>query len=109
MTAAEAVSPTAFAPSEAQPAEPRILGLPPPPPRQPGEAGNVLDVSTGNTISLDVLGPVVVNEDGTLARIANWHAMTDEERRTTQRVLSARNNARLARLRAAKAEPEALD
>ncbi|KIM41939.1 hypothetical protein M413DRAFT_445140 [Hebeloma cylindrosporum] len=48
------------------------------------------------SIKLDELGPMVVNNDGTLSRIANWAQMTDAERERTVRVLSKRNRLRLA-------------
>lgn len=60
-------------------------------------------------MSLDALGPVVVGVDGTLARIGNWSAMTPQEKERTQRLISERNNARLAALKAAQVKPEALD
>jgi len=47
-------------------------------------------------VKLDELGPMVVNTDGTLSRIANWTQMTDMERGRTLRLLSARNKLRLA-------------
>lgn len=43
---------------------------------------------------------MVVNKDGTLAQIANWEAMTEEEKESTLRVLGKRNKARLEALRA---------
>ncbi|KAF8646262.1 hypothetical protein AX16_007302 [Volvariella volvacea WC 439] len=49
----------------------------------------------GASITLDELGPMVVNSDGTLSRIANWGEMTDIEKRRTLRVLVARNQIRL--------------
>ncbi|KAL7006351.1 hypothetical protein EMMF5_004004 [Cystobasidiomycetes sp. EMM_F5] len=52
-----------------------------------------LDVSSGKA-SIE-LGPVVVNEDGTLSRITNWAKMTERERATTMRVLVKRNRERL--------------
>jgi len=55
-----------------------------------------LDSTTVQTVKLDELGPLVVNSDGTLSRIANWQNMTEAERERTLRVLSARNKARLA-------------
>ncbi|KAJ3100334.1 hypothetical protein HDU96_010377 [Phlyctochytrium bullatum] len=57
--------------------------------------------TTTTTVPLDALGPVVVNEDGTLSRIANWHSMTEAEQKNTLRVLGKRNQARMARLKAA--------
>ncbi|KAH9911770.1 uncharacterized protein BXZ73DRAFT_107490 [Epithele typhae] len=53
-------------------------------------------VNGGQTFRFDKLGPVVVNSDGTLSRIANWESLTARERETTVRVLLARNRVRLA-------------
>ncbi|KAH6912003.1 hypothetical protein BKA70DRAFT_1098266 [Coprinopsis sp. MPI-PUGE-AT-0042] len=50
-----------------------------------------LDVSSQKAVKLDALGPMVVNKDGTLSRIANWQILTEHERKNTLRVLSARN------------------
>jgi len=73
-----------------------ILALP-----APGESTHQLDVSgSGSTVSLDHLGPIVVNVDGTLARITNWHEMTDMERRNTGVVVAKRNIQRLEALKA---------
>jgi len=44
------------------------------------------------------MGPLVVNEDGTLSRITNWAQMTVEERERTVRVLGKRNKLRLEQL-----------
>jgi hypothetical protein len=87
---------------------PTVLALPPPQRRdQPGNS--VLDISSGSaSIKLDALGPVVVAEDGTLSRIGNWSQMTADEQRNTQRIISERNNRRMAALRA-KARVEPLD
>lgn len=65
-----------------------------------------LDVSGegGSTVTLDHLGPMVVNVDGTLARISNWDQMTEIERKNTLRVLGKRNKQRLEALKAAEAE-----
>jgi guanyl-specific ribonuclease Sa len=54
-----------------------------------------LDVSSGQGLKLDKLGPMVVNRDGTLSRIANWEHMTEIERRNTLRILGKRNQLRL--------------
>ncbi|KAF8300419.1 hypothetical protein DL93DRAFT_2090986 [Clavulina sp. PMI_390] len=54
-----------------------------------------LDVNSGDAIKFDSLGPLVVNSDGTLSRIANWHEMTERERATTVRLLVKRNKIRL--------------
>jgi predicted Fe-S protein YdhL (DUF1289 family) len=50
-------------------------------------------------VKLDHLGPMVVNRDGTLSRIANWEHMTEIERRNTLRILGKRNQLRLDGLR----------
>ncbi|KAE8349744.1 hypothetical protein BDV28DRAFT_140555 [Aspergillus coremiiformis] len=61
-----------------------------------------LDVSgDGSTVKLDHLGPLVVNQDGTLSRIANWAQMADIEKKNTLRVLGKRNRLRLEALKAA--------
>ncbi|KAG0291912.1 hypothetical protein BGZ96_004713 [Linnemannia gamsii] len=61
----------------------------------------------GQDIKLDLLGPVVVNEDGTMSRIDNWHEMADIEKANVRRILLKRNNARLTRLRAARDQAQA--
>ncbi|RYP54218.1 hypothetical protein DL768_000997 [Monosporascus sp. mg162] len=53
----------------------------------------------GTGVKLDHLGPLVVNEDGTLSRISNWDKMADIERENTLRILGRRNKERLAALR----------
>ncbi|RAL05714.1 uncharacterized protein BO80DRAFT_78989 [Aspergillus ibericus CBS 121593] len=64
------------------------------------ESATKLDVSgDGSTVKLDHLGPVVVNQDGTLSRISNWEQMTEIERRNTLRVLGKRNKMRLDALK----------
>ncbi|KTW30331.1 hypothetical protein T552_00804 [Pneumocystis carinii B80] len=58
--------------------------------------------SSGNhqsTLRFDNLGPLVVNRDGTLARIENWETLTDIEKRNIERVLVRRNRQRLEALR----------
>ncbi|KAE8160655.1 hypothetical protein BDV40DRAFT_211929 [Aspergillus tamarii] len=60
-----------------------------------------LDVSgDGSTVKLDHLGPLVVNQDGTLSRIANWAQMTEMEKKNTLRVLGKRNKQRMEALKA---------
>ncbi|KAL2784346.1 hypothetical protein BJX66DRAFT_316748 [Aspergillus keveii] len=62
-----------------------------------------LDVN-GDGVKLDHLGPLIVNADGTLARISNWAQMTEIEKRNTLRVLGKRNKARMDALKAKQAE-----
>jgi hypothetical protein len=54
----------------------------------------------GGTIAMDAMGPVVVNDDGSLSRITNWGKLTEREREVTQRRIAKRNAERLERLRA---------
>ena len=54
-----------------------------------------LDVSSGKAVVLDQFGPVVVNSDGTLSRITNWQAMTEDEKSTAKRLIAKRNVRRL--------------
>ncbi|KAL2155561.1 hypothetical protein VTH82DRAFT_303 [Thermothelomyces myriococcoides] len=54
----------------------------------------------GQPVALDALGPMVVNRDGTVSRIANWPEMTEIERENTLRILCKRNQLRLGNLRA---------
>lgn len=84
-----------------QPRQPEVLALPAP----EGEgAGTIsLDVSTGDKVSLDHLGPVVVTLTGQLRRITNWAQMTEREQSITHRRITKRNRERLATLRAAQA------
>ncbi|KAJ3983556.1 hypothetical protein F5890DRAFT_1522375 [Lentinula detonsa] len=66
------------------------LGLLPAPSDTPTKK---LDVGSGQNQKtvLDELGPMVVNSDGTLSRIANWSNMTEAEQERTLRVLGSRN------------------
>lgn len=68
-------------------------------------SGIKLDVSAegGSTVKLDHLGPLVVNQDGTVSRISNWAQMTEQEKKGTLRVLGKRNKQRLDALKAAEA------
>ncbi|KAH7922521.1 hypothetical protein BV22DRAFT_1131377 [Leucogyrophana mollusca] len=65
----------------------------------PSNGGNSTQVhiESDQALKLDGLGPMVVNSDGTLSRIANWESMTEAERDRTMRVLAARNKIRLAK------------
>ena len=63
-----------------------------------------LDINSGESIAMDAMGPVVVNDDGSLSRIANWPMLTDREKEVTQRRIAKRNNERLDRLRQAAKE-----
>lgn len=71
------------------------------------EDAQKLDVSgSGSSVKLDHLGPLVVNRDGTLSRIANWDKMTEIEKKNTLRILGKRNQLRRDALNAANNEGE---
>eukprot|EP00439_Symbiodinium_sp_Y106_P013295 s7788_g1.t3 len=55
-------------------------------------------VVDGNPVKMDRLGPLVINTDGSIARINKWHEMTEHEQTNTLRVLGKRNKMRLAKL-----------
>jgi hypothetical protein len=57
----------------------------------------------GTTASLDHLGPMVVNVDGTMSRISNWDKMAEIEKKNTLRIIGKRNKERLAALKGAAA------
>ncbi|KAF2841396.1 hypothetical protein M501DRAFT_969796 [Patellaria atrata CBS 101060] len=66
---------------------------------------NKIDMSSGSgSISMDHLGPLVVNKDGTLSRISNWAEMSEIEKRNTMRILVKRNQIRTDELKAVQAQ-----
>ncbi|KAJ6282457.1 hypothetical protein J3E71DRAFT_379837 [Bipolaris maydis] len=72
--------------------------LPLPSPSTATDTTTQLNVD-GQAVKLDHLGPLVVNKDGTLSRIANWESMAEIERQNTLRILVKRNQVRLGALR----------
>lgn len=73
------------------------------PPPESGFGAPQLEVG-GEGVTLDHLGPMVVNKDGSLSRIANWETMSEKEKKNTLRVLGKRNQARLAELKGEQSE-----
>ena len=60
-----------------------------------GDGGEkVRQLKFGETIKLDDIGPIIVNEDCTMRRIANWHSLTQREKNGAQRRIAARNKSR---------------
>ena len=72
-----------------------LLALPAP---EDASTSVTLDVSTGQPVVLDHLGPVVVNTDGTLSRIANWAELSEHEQKVSLRRIAKRNVERLQAL-----------
>eukprot|EP00320_Phaeocystis_rex_P021824 CAMPEP_0119073964 /NCGR_PEP_ID=MMETSP1178-20130426/70450_1 /TAXON_ID=33656 /ORGANISM="unid sp, Strain CCMP2000" /LENGTH=128 /DNA_ID=CAMNT_0007056091 /DNA_START=46 /DNA_END=432 /DNA_ORIENTATION=+ len=60
----------------------------------------------GETITLDELGPVVLQKDGRLGRLSNWHDMTEAEQTTALQFVAKRNAKRRQALLKAQAEEE---
>lgn len=80
------------------------LPLPEPP---KADEGSTLDMSSGSaSVKMDAMGPLVVNQDGSLSRIENWHQMTEMEKKSTLRIIGKRNQARREALLAMEAEKE---
>ncbi|KAF1928960.1 prenylcysteine oxidase 1 [Didymella exigua CBS 183.55] len=73
------------------------------PPVESGSGAPQLEVD-GEGVTLDHLGPMVVNKDGSLSRIANWETMSEKERKNTLRVLGKRNQLRLRELKGEQSE-----
>ncbi|KAI4866542.1 hypothetical protein F4820DRAFT_245584 [Hypoxylon rubiginosum] len=68
---------------------------------EPGQTGDTTQIPVGGDgVKLDHLGPLVVNENGTMSRIANWAEMAEIERQNTLRILGKRNRLRLDALKA---------
>ncbi|EPS34068.1 hypothetical protein PDE_09030 [Penicillium oxalicum 114-2] len=81
------------------------LYLPPSSDADHQQSGNIrLDVNSDSGVTLDHLGPMVVNVDGSLSRIGNWAQMAEIERKNTLRIIGKRNKERLAKLRAAEGQ-----
>ena len=48
----------------------------------------------GEPIVLDNVGPVIINTDGSLSRISNWHEMCAVEQERALTMIAARNKRR---------------
>jgi len=59
-----------------------------------------------STTLLSDLGPIIINLDGTMARIPNWLELTEHERAKTMRVIAKRNKVRKEALLEAAAAAE---
>ncbi|KAG9246264.1 hypothetical protein BJ878DRAFT_497841 [Calycina marina] len=82
--------PTASIPTTATEAQKAPLTIEAPPTDSPATQIRV----DGEAVKLDALGPMVINVDGTISRINNWHGMTEHEQATTKRLLIRRNEMR---------------
>ena len=65
-------------------------------PSSVGDSGEInRQITLGETISLEELGPIIINADGTTRRITNWSTLNKNEQENSWRVISARNLKRL--------------
>ena len=86
---------------------PQQLALPAPDELKGEGSGSAVQLTLGQRVSLqDELGPLVVNSDGSVARIANWQQMTEGERSSVMRVLGKRNRERLDALKEKVPQPQ---
>ena len=67
--------------------ENEILALPAP-------STDSMDGQATSTTLLSNLGPIIINLDGTMARIPNWLELTEHEQAKTMRVIAKRNKVR---------------
>jgi hypothetical protein len=63
------------------------------------------ELQIDQTIKLEELGPMVVNEDGTMSRVNNWSEMTEFEKKSFNRLILKRNKERLEKLKAMGVKP----
>lgn len=61
-------------------------------------AGQATKIALGEKVSLDELGPMVVNKDGTVSRITNWDVKLPHEREAIAKKISKRNQERIRAL-----------
>eukprot|EP00929_Paragymnodinium_shiwhaense_P090357 TRINITY_DN50516_c0_g1_i1.p1 TRINITY_DN50516_c0_g1~~TRINITY_DN50516_c0_g1_i1.p1 ORF type:complete len:171 (-),score=24.96 TRINITY_DN50516_c0_g1_i1:7-519(-) len=64
----------------------------------PDDAQASHNMKLGDKFKFDSLGPIIVNKDGTLRRIANWAQLVDVEREGVLKKLLKRNQLRLEAL-----------
>eukprot|EP00557_Chaetoceros_sp_GSL56_P005131 CAMPEP_0176500984 /NCGR_PEP_ID=MMETSP0200_2-20121128/13894_1 /TAXON_ID=947934 /ORGANISM="Chaetoceros sp., Strain GSL56" /LENGTH=145 /DNA_ID=CAMNT_0017899791 /DNA_START=95 /DNA_END=532 /DNA_ORIENTATION=- len=74
---------------------PEILQLPPADPNS-----DIPKLQFGQAMKLDVLGPIIINTDGTTRRIDNWDTLTEQEKEVTWRRIRKRNAERREMLEA---------
>ena len=75
-------------------------------PPTPTVADHQTDDYCNNQTKLEHLGPIIVNVDGTLQRIANWTDMNETEQASAVRLITARNKKRLQALNEQQQEVE---
>lgn len=69
-------------------------------------AASLPSIKLGESISLETMGPIILNSDGTTRRIANWDNMTPQEQKVAWRRISKRNEERRLELLAKQEQQE---
>ena len=59
---------------------------------------NVLTLD-GDALTFERLGPMIINTDGTVRRIASWDTLSPQEKESSWRLISARNRKRVEELK----------
>jgi len=67
-----------------------VKALPPPDPN----SKDAIPIQLGDTVQMDDMGPIIINADGSMRRIANWDKMTESEQAVAWRRISKRNEER---------------
>lgn len=67
-------------------------------PPSTSKGDEVRQISLGESLTFEELGPIIINPDGTTRRIANWANLTKSEQESSWRLISARNRRRLKAL-----------
>ena len=60
---------------------------------------DIRTLKIGETLSLNEIGPVIINADGTTRRISNWDKMSPQEQQSAWKLIGARNRKRLEKLK----------
>jgi len=66
------------------------------PPSDPNS--DLPSLKLGESMSLEEMGPIIINVDGSTRRIDNWDEMTEQEREVAWRRISKRNAERRKKL-----------
>ena len=74
-------------------------GIPLLAPASTSDDPNRRSLKLGESLKLSEVGPMIINPDGTVRRIANWDILTEAERENTWRIIKARNKKRLDKLK----------
>jgi hypothetical protein len=61
-------------------------------PADPGK--DIPTIQLGETISFEQFGPMILNMDGSIRRIANWDTLSEHEKEVSWRRISKRNEER---------------